>query len=88
MTADHWIRVGAIADIALAGVALYVTALHLKAHAEDKKQQSAPTADRRERHRLSAETIRKYASLSTRPKLAIIALATLAKIAASLAKLA
>jgi hypothetical protein len=87
MNAEGWIEVGAIADIVLAGVALYVTALHLTAHAHDKRQQNAQSEDTRERHKLSAETFRKYASLSTRPKLAIIALATLAKIAASVAKL-
>lgn len=87
MTSEHWTALGALADVALAGVALYVTALHLIAHAEDRKRRHAQTAELRDKFGHYADTLRKNASLSSPGKLAIIALATIAKIAASLAKL-
>jgi hypothetical protein len=87
MPAIDWTVIGALADIALAGVALYVTALHMVAHADDKRQLHGQTEAIRERYKDSAETLRKYASLSSPVKLSIIAIATVAKIAASLAKL-
>lgn len=87
MPSIDWTVIGALADIALAGIALYVTALHLVAHTEDRRQRLAKTEELRDKFGQYADNLRKFASLSNPALLGIIALATVAKIAASLAKL-
>jgi hypothetical protein len=87
MTTEMWTAIGAASDAMLAAGAIYVTQFHLRAHIEDRRQEKAINPDIKNKHKGHAETLRKYASLSDPIKLAIILVATLAKLAASLVKM-
>ncbi len=86
MTPEIWARIGAGSEVVLASGAIYVTALHLIAHLEDRQQEKAKTDTIKNKHKGYADTLRKYASLSTPFKLTVIFLATLAKLLSSLVK--